>query len=1195
MVSLIQLWLHSLFFIQSINFAISEYEAYVTKDGDFNTECTMQNPCGSLSFVLFNIGTYHMGAGTRTIFDEHVTIYVDGHFSIDPSNFTRPNKVSSAHNYYDWKWILLCYPFIDTSITVIFNQSIQSAHDWYPLLPWCLQNTLGYWYIFQHASKRINSLWTTSHAVEFQNLIYENTTFWLIDMISDDFSGAFHCKQCVFRNLITDITDYSELFQPAFMKLGHNVVFQNCTFTNIVVSPQFGSDDITTRYKPSDWLSFIRILGSANFSDCQFGHISAIGDRGYFISTTLNDDIFKFIHFQRIVVNNSVERPDRTTRFVHANYEGNKFNSHSNISITDSCFYGPLNIIYIHNGEYFVDINDVHIESTQYIHHDTIISGQTESMGAFTKSFYNSIHIKYGATLSLNNIYYQSQLTCSWYRMCYYIYKGPPPTLLLPFCQAPVGLLYNEGKTAAHNVMLSSNYNNKYKSYLEYGVGMFYARTEYFDNLDFYCDWKDKVDLSYLSYFSSFYNDALGELNMENITFRNGAHNNILRNFGVATIHNISTGSDGNDYLSNPWNLNPLTLFENFGDLSITNSKLQMSDIAAFELHSGSLNLTNSTISHCSFAIHSIGTAEHIYLDSVSISQTGLYTMQPSMLYYGTDSYFVSPVYISSKHTSITNCNFHYISPFGIMEFANINNDEESEIILNNNNFLITGYTDFTSIHTNILRLSAPYPINAATSRTESLWKSFIYQINQMTQWHQDKGYIIVSSPYYIALNHNTFLYDSQHLSNITDLSTSILQYPMPWLYITTSTDNCMASNIFFNYGILVERGRLLSCAHPNILNYSTFNKDCFPTLGTPSDAFAAKTQFIYDPSLFNSIGYAIMIDSTSSHMLLDSVQFIDYNTSPIVIARKDINIVISMVDTMLINNKTDTSLLVPEYCTPICYQIVDNDTNKIRQLKMECVEEERNGTYVKIEDLAYLFDISESLSYWSASTVYITENVTLYPGGRINFSFSILDEYGNKVSKYSYPIRISLVYDEFNINFVMTIDANGKCDICDTGLYVEGININNTGSFIINTLVEDKSLTVNNINVSIIECPAGFGVFGSAQQCALCERGTYSIHSNKNPCQECDANLPGLSCLGSNAIIVDFNYWIMINEYEKSSYIITARCPDGFCCLSDGCDFLRDELCATNRDPSQYLCGKCIDTYSEVFGTTHCAICDRH
>eukprot|EP01084_Bolivina_argentea_P273092 465116_1 len=195
------------------------------------------------------------------------------------------------------------------------------------------------------------------------------------------------------------------------------------------------------------------------------------------------------------------------------------------------------------------------------------------------------------------------------------------------------------------------------------------------------------------------------------------------------------------------------------------------------------------------------------------------------------------------------------------------------------------------------------------------------------------------------------------------------------------------------------------------------------------------------------------MIDSTSSHILLDSVQFIDYNTTPIIIARNDINIEISMVDIMLIDNNTDTSLLVPEYCTPICYQIVDNDTNKIRQLKMECVNEEGNGTYVKIEELADLFDISESLSYWSASTVYITKNVTLYPGGRINLSYSILDEYGNKISKYSYPTRISLIYEEFNINLMMTIDENGKCDICDTGLYVEGININNTGSFIINTL----------------------------------------------------------------------------------------------------------------------------------------------
>eukprot|EP01084_Bolivina_argentea_P104184 186571_1 len=1193
MISLIQQWLHSLFFIQSIHFAISEYEAYVTKDGNFNTDCTLQNPCGSLSFVLFNLGNH--------IRDEHVTIYVNGHF--DPSKYQLSaiygTKFIAAQTLRSpEEWQVYCYPFIEAPITVIFNQSIQSTHDWHPLLPLCLENAVDVWRVLPYRWEETNSLWTIKmpsiwnesnyFTVEFENLIYENTRFWLIDMYHPYFThphsitlkSSFHCKQCVFRNLTTDVEGYSGLFKPAFMQLDQNVVFENCTFMNIVVAPQFASGDVTNGYEASDWVSFIRILGSANFSDCQFDHVSAIGDHGYFISITLNDDIFQFVNFEGIAVNNSGEWSDYTTRFVYANYEGIKFNSHSTIRITASSFYGPLNIVYINNGKYFVEINDVHIESTQYIHHDIINGRGIRNSGVDWKSFYNVIHIDYEATLSLNNIYYQSQLECGlFWRHC----DGPGGMrYLLPFCEAPVGLLYNDGTTTAHNIMLSSNYN---KSHRYYDVGMFYARNEYFNTIP-YCESIGSVDLSYSSYFASFYNNVLGDLSMQNITFRNGAHNNILINYGVAIIDNISTGSNVDDYLSNPWNLNPLTLFENFGDLSITNSKLQMSDIAAFELHSGSLYLTNSIISHCSFAIHSIGTAEHVYLDSVNISQTGLYTMQPTMMYYaaeyGDNSYLVSPVYIASKYTSITNCNFHYISAFGIMEFANINNDEESQIILNSNNFLITGHSDFTSIHMWLDWESA------------TRWESLINRINQtMYTEFKDKGYIIIGSPYSIALNDNTFLYDTQHLSNMIDLSTSILQYSMPWLYIITSTNNCMASNIFWNYGILIERGRLLSCTHPNILNYSTFNNNCFPTLGTPSDAFAAKTQFIYDPSLFNSIGYAIMIDSTSSHILLDSVKFIDYIT-PIVITR-NINIVMSMVDTLLINNNTDISLQVPEFCTPICYQIVKNDTNKIRQLKMECVAEEGNGTYVKIEDLAKSFEISESLTYWSASSVYITENVTLYPGGRINFSFSILDEYGNKVSKYSYPIRISLVYDEFNINFVMTIDANGKCDICDTGLYVEGININDTGLFIINTLVEDKSLTVNNINVSIIECPVGFGVVGSAQQCALCERGTYSINSNTKPCQECDANLGGVSCLGSNIIMVDFNYWIMINEYEKSSYIITARCPNGFCCLSDGCDFLSDELCATNRDPNEYLCGKCIDTYSEVFGTTHCAICDRH
>eukprot|EP01084_Bolivina_argentea_P129315 228388_1 len=141
------------------------------------------------------------------------------------------------------------------------------------------------------------------------------------------------------------------------------------------------------------------------------------------------------------------------------------------------------------------------------------------------------------------------------------------------------------------------------------------------------------------------------------------------------------------------------------------------------------------------------------------------------------------------------------------------------------------------------------------------------------------KGNIIIPHPYSIVFNDNKFLFDSYLAHSYNVSSTSILNYAIPWIYSNTSTtDNCMSSNIFYNYAILIESGSLFSCKHPNILN-NNHTIDCFVSLGAPNNEFTNKTQFISDSFLFNNVGYAIMIDSVSSEVLIDYAEFIDYNT----------------------------------------------------------------------------------------------------------------------------------------------------------------------------------------------------------------------------------------------------------------------------------------------------------------------------
>lgn len=272
---------------------------------------------------------------------------------------------------------------------------------------------------------------------------------------------------------------------------------------------------------------------------------------------------------------------------------------------------------------------------------------------------------------------------------------------------------------------------------------------------------------------------------------------------------------------------------------------------------------------------------------------------------------------------------------------------------------------------------------------------------------------------------------------------------------------------------------------------------------------------------------------------------------------------------------------------------MVNDDSNKVRQSQIECAGAiNTTETYITIEELAEIYGITQSLTYWSASRVEMNKNVTLYPGGKIKSDYSIFDEYGNNVKEYQYPITIGLVYDKFDINSVIYIDENGVCEICDSGFYVEGINIDDSGSFIINTFVEDNLLMVDDMNISIIDCPAGFGTSNSTQQCSPCNQGTFSLRSNRKECEECDDNLRGVTCLGSNIIVIDFSYWMRVDNYSS---IISSDCPSKHCCSDlNGCEYINgyQQLCALNRDPATPLCGQCLFPYSEIFGSNQCADC---
>eukprot|EP01083_Nonionella_stella_P013923 39171_1 len=153
--------------------------------------------------------------------------------------------------------------------------------------------------------------------------------------------------------------------------------------------------------------------------------------------------------------------------------------------------------------------------------------------------------------------------------------------------------------------------------------------------------------------------------------------------------------------------------------------------------------------------------------------------------------------------------------------------------------------------------------------------------------------------------------------------------------------------------------------------------------------------------------------------------------------------------------------------------------------------------------------------------------------------------------------------------------------------------------------LVTNNNVRIGQVvNVTVDRCPSGYGATGT-NQCDLCSIGYFNLMSTNDSCYYCDETaIDGVTCPGSNHLIIDYNYWANAYKYNDadddifaSKYVVSSKCPSAYCCqLSQGCDLLSNasSLCAPNRDSQMYLCGSCVAGFSEAVGTTKCMECTR-
>ena len=268
----------------------------------------------------------------------------------------------------------------------------------------------------------------------------------------------------------------------------------------------------------------------------------------------------------------------------------------------------------------------------------------------------------------------------------------------------------------------------------------------------------------------------------------------------------------------------------------------------------------------------------------------------------------------------------------------------------------------------------------------------------------------------------------------------------------------------------------------------------CLATLGS--------VDVVYGTSRFKNSSMVI-VDSVD--VVMDDL-YISSNVNPIEISQ-DITAVDGIrsffIDTVL---DEGVDLIFPEFCRIDCHQIVAGNMSLIRQLVVDCNSSYHDGQPISIRNNTEF----ESFEFWSAHRIIINNDTvsSVYPGALLPINYSIVDRDGRSIDDFAFNISISLSNEDLNSYSNLLIQENGECPLCDIGVVIQGISIDDFNTtYTITVDVDDNVLISNDIEFTVDLCPSGFGVFGWGQ-CSECNEGRYSIDKTADECMECDGDL---------------------------------------------------------------------------------------
>ena len=715
--------------------------------------------------------------------------------------------------------------------------------------------------------------------------------------------------------------------------------------------------------------------------------------------------------------------------------------------------------------------------------------------------------------------------------------------------------------------------------------------------------------------FASIHNAKDGTLIINNLYFGIGAHFSALYNQGTASIQGLQTAfsRQGSAYYDR-WNLKMYTAIINyFGTLWITDSDVVGADTSLIDIYGGTVELNNVTLAQSMMGITTYYSAESISMNEVSLHELGTFYASLGAATYHNAKFSYRPIarrtpcHLAARSVSILNSSFSYVDPLGVIYIdegilvgyesipidygITIDPVGFNSLKMIDNEFILTlsadaeynGYlyrSDFNHLQL-LLNESFTHIASASILMYLNFFTGKWGDQRQLAKFYHSKattGLIAVGDGYEFVIGNNNIFVDAAFRGNSTEIPFS------PQLYIDIgSADGCIAGNVFENIDLVLKSGNIKSCKHPlfNFNQSQQFDEKCRFDLGTVDDTYEASEMINGSVIVCNAVDVILedmLITSTATGSPL---RFIGNSSK------------IALFDVVM---GSETDIRFPSICSFDCHQISNDNQSLIRRLIVDCDSYDTNSS----GDSTFSVRNSTGFVSLNADRVILNNNseVEVYPGGYIPFSFSIVDRHGQIVDDYASNISMSLINEEINVNSRALITSGGVCSLSETGIYVQGINIDDvdkTYNITVQMIDNLDGLLTNNLTIRVIPCPSGYGVLGAAKQCVECSKGLYCITPTIDECFVCTEDMRGVECLGSDAISVSYNHWM---DIKLDGRIVSSDCPNQHCCQkADGCDYVLDgaDLCALHRDPMTPLCGKCEEGYSEKLGTVNCGICTRN